>query len=149
MITGVDTTGLAPATNVARFPNCPGKTFLQALESNFQGTTPSHEAAFLASLPANPVVSIEASPSVATHIARVGGKLHLFFANFKGLRACENARQEPETGVKITVPAGGRAKFLPFLGEEQELHGEKSGSTQTFRLPPIFRGAVFWIEPSR
>jgi len=149
VITGVDTTGLAPATNIARFPNCPGKRFLQALESNFLDASPSSQAAFLASLPANPVVSIKASPSVATHIARVNGELHLFFANFKGLRAGENARQEPEVGVRITVPAGGKAKFLPFLGEERELQGEKSGSTQTFRLPPIFRGAVFWIEPSR
>jgi hypothetical protein len=147
VITGTDTTGLPQEANIARFANCPEKTYLQALEANFLGTSPSSQAAFLESLPTNPEVSIDASPTVATHVANVDGKLHVYLANFKGLRGGENARQELETGGRITVQAGGKAKFLPFLGEVQELQGEKSGKGWVYRLPPIFRGAVFWIEP--
>jgi hypothetical protein len=76
----------------------------------------------------------------------------VYFANFKGLRGGENARQEPEASVRIIVNDGGKvnagdkAKFLPFLGEEQELHGERKGNTTVYQLPPILRGGVFWIE---
>jgi len=146
VITGTDVTGLAQQKNLVRFTNCPGKAYLQAVESNFAGTSPSSQAAFLESLPANTAVGIEASPATATHIARVDGQLHVFFANFKGLRGGQNARQEPETGVRITVQDGGKAKFLPFLGEEQQLHGERKGKTTVYQLPPIVRGGVFWIE---
>jgi hypothetical protein len=148
-ITGTDATGLAPQAGISRFPDCPGKAYLQSLENDFSATVPSSQSAFLASLPENPEISIGASPHVATHIARVAGNLQVFLANFKGLRARENARQEPEVGVRITVPAGGKAKFLPFLGEEQELQGKKTGSVETYTLPAIFRGAVFWVEPPR
>jgi glycosyl hydrolase family 10 len=152
VITGTDTTGLPQQKNIARFATCPGKAYLQALESNFAGTSPSSQAAFLESLSANAELSIEASPAVATHIAKVGGKLHVYFANFKGLRGGENARQEPEASVRIIVKDGGKvnagdkAKFLPFLGEEQELHGERKGNATVYQLPPILRGGVFWIE---
>jgi len=146
VITGIDVTGLPQQKRIARFANCPGKAYLQALEDNFAGTSPSSRAAFLESLPANAEVSIEASPSVATHVANVDGKVHVYFANFKALRGGENARQEPEAGVRITVNDGGKAKFLPFLGEEQELQGKRKGNATVYQLPPILRGGVFWIE---
>jgi hypothetical protein len=146
VITGTDTTGLPQQKNIARFATCPGKAYLQALESNFAGTSPSSQAAFLESLSASAELSIEAAPAVATHIAKVGDKLHVYFANFKALHGGENARQEPEAGVRITVNAGGKAKFLPFLGEEQELHGKRKGNATVYQLPPILRGGVFWIE---
>jgi hypothetical protein len=146
VITGTNATGLVQQNNVVHFADCPGKSYLQALEADFAGASPSSQVSFLESLPASPEITIEASAMVAAHVAKVGGKLHVYFANFKGLRGGENARQEPETGVRITVEAAGKAKFLPFLGETQELHGKKSGNATVYRLPPIFRGAVFWIE---
>ena len=149
LITGTDATGLPLQATIARFAKCPGKEYLQSLDVNLVRALPSSQSAFLENLPANPEVTIEASPNVATHVARVGGSLHVFIANFKGLRGGENARQEPEVNVRITVPAGSKAKFLPFLGEEQELQGKKSGNNETYMLPPIFRGAVFWVEPPR
>ena len=149
IITGTVATGLPSQANIVRLAECPGKTYLQALEEDFAGTSPLSAAGFLASLPVNSEVNVEASPLVATHIVRVDGKLSVYFANFKGLRGGENARQEPETGVRITVQGAGKAKFLPFLGEEQELQGEKSGAGWVYRLPPIFRGGVFWVEASR
>ncbi|MFY9561358.1 MAG: hypothetical protein WAQ52_14080 [Terriglobales bacterium] len=146
VITGTDATGLPPQANIIRFANCPGKAYLQALEGDFAGTSPASQSAFLASLPSNPEIGVEASPAVATHIAKVGGKLHVYFANFKGLRGGENARQEPEPEVRVTVHGPSKAKFLPFLGDEHELHGDKRGDATVYRLPPIFRGAVFWVE---
>ncbi len=146
VITGTDTTGLPQQKNIARFATCPGKAYLQALESNFVATSPSSQAAFLESLPTNTEINVEASPAVATHISKVDGKLHVYFANFKGLRGGENARQEPEAGVRITINAVGKAKFLPFLGEEQELNGARKGNATVYQLPPILRGGVFWIE---
>ena len=146
VITGTDATGLGERANVARFPDCPGKTYIHALESDFAGTTPASQAAFLASLPVNDEISVNASAAVATHIARVGGTLHVFFANFKGLRGGQNARQELEEQASVTVRNGGKGKFLPFLGEEQEIPGEKKGDVTIYRLPPISRGAAFWVE---
>jgi hypothetical protein len=146
IITATDATGFAEQKNIVRLAECPGKSYLHALEKDFAMTSPSSQAAFLQSLNPNPQIKVEASPMLATHIASVDGKLHVYFANFKGLRGHENAQQEPETGVRITVQAGGKAKFLSFLGEEQELRGEKQGEATVYRLPPIVRGAVFWIE---
>jgi hypothetical protein len=146
IITGTDATGLGEQKNVARFMDCPGKAYAQALENNFAEAAPSSQAAFLASLPANDAIAVEGSPAVATHVARVDGKLHVYFANFKGLRGGENARQTPAEGMRVTVKAGGKAKFLPFLGEVQELRGERKGNATVYPLPPILRGGVFWIE---
>ena len=152
VITGTDATGLSPQDNIIRFADCPGKAYLKALESNFAETSPSSQTSFLQNLPATTEITIEASPAVATHIARVGGKLHVYFANFKALHGGENARQEPEAGVRIIVNdggkvnAGGKAEFLPFLGEEQELQRKRKGSATVYQLPPILRGGVFWIE---
>jgi hypothetical protein len=146
VITGADATGLPQQANITRIANCPGKEYLHALESNFLETSPSGQSSFLDTLPANPLAKIEASSAVATHIASVGGKLHIFLASFKGLRGGENARQQMENNVTISLPVGDKAKFLPFLGEEQELQGQRSGGVVVYHLPPIFRGAVFWVE---
>jgi len=146
IITGTDATALPNQPNVLRMEACPGKAYTEALERDFAAASPSSQSQFLDNLPANSEVQIEASSAVATHVARVDGKLHVYFANFKGLRGGVNANQEPETGVVVTVRGTGKAMFLPFLGEEQELQGEKKGEMTAYRLPPISRGAVFWIE---
>ena len=147
IITGADATGLTSQKNITRYSDCPGKAYLHALEADFEGTSPSSQNAFLEALPANDEIKVEASPSVATHIVQVDGKFHVYFANFKGLVGGKNARQAPEAGVRITLNAGGTAKFLSFLGEEEELKGERSGNGSTvYQLPPILRGGVFWIK---
>ncbi len=146
VITGTDSTVLPEQPNIVRLANCPGKVYLQALEKDFAAANPSSQSQFLEALPSVSDISIYASPAVAINIARVDGKLHIYFANFKGLRGGENANQEPEAGVVVSVSAGGKAKFLPFLGEEQEIRGENQGKKTLYRLPPIARGAVFWVE---
>ncbi|HUM05818.1 MAG TPA: hypothetical protein VLT90_10180 [Terriglobales bacterium] len=146
IVTGTDVTTLPNQANIVRFADCPGKAYTQLLERDFPAASPSSQSQFLEALPANPEVTVEASSAVATHIARVDGKLHVYFANFKGLRGGENANQDPETGVTVNARAGDKAKFLPYLGEEQVLRGEKKGEATLYRLPPISRGAVFWID---
>jgi hypothetical protein len=146
VITGADVTGLPQQKEISRLQECPGKAYLQALESNFETASPSSQTEFLQTLPATDEIKVEGSPALATHIVNVDSKLHVFFASFKGLRGGKNAQQEPEAGVRITLNAGGKAKFLPFLGEEQELKGERKGKATVYQLPPITRGGIFWVE---
>ena len=86
---------------------------------------------------------------VATSIALVEGKPHVFFANFAGLRGGVNPVQTPQTGVRVRMAKAGKGKafFLPFLGDVQEVTGvrESDGST-SYTLPTITKGAVFWYE---
>ncbi|MGB0008220.1 MAG: hypothetical protein WBP97_14075, partial [Candidatus Sulfotelmatobacter sp.] len=105
------------------------------------------QQAFLDSLPPSADVEISASPKVATSIARVNGETHVFLANFAGLVGGKNPIQTPQT-VTITVPDGsGRsAYFLPFLGDTRKLEGTPNQGKVTFTLPPISKGAVFWLQ---
>jgi hypothetical protein len=145
IVTGEDATRTKQNEQVARFVESPGKAYAQALEKDFSGTNPSQQSSFLDALPVQGEVKIQASPAVATHIARIDGKVHVFLVNFKGLRAGENARQEAEIGVQITMKGHGVGHFLPFLGEMQEIQGKVVGANTVFKLPPIFRGAAFWF----
>ena len=105
------------------------------------------QQAFLDSLPPSAGVEISASPEVATSIARVNGETHVFMANFAGLVGGKNPVQTPQT-VTITVPdgSGHSAYFLPFLGDTQKLEGTPNQGKVTFTLPPISKGAVFWLQ---
>jgi hypothetical protein len=55
--------------------------------------------------------------------------------------------QTPQT-VSITLPArhGTSATFLPFLGDPQKLQGTLKEGVVSFTLPPITKGAVFWLQ---
>ena len=149
LVTGEDATGIASAANVMRFSKCPGKGYSVALEKDFDAATPDLEHQFLASLKAEAAVRIVASPMLATSVARVNGKPHVFLANFAGLRGGANPIQTPQTGVQVTMVAAtnGRGFFLPFLGNIQPLRGKASAGGITYTLPAIEKGAVFWYEP--
>jgi hypothetical protein len=147
VVTGTDATGLPASNTLTRFPECPGSAYLAGLEKDFQGTNPSVAADFIEALAPDPSVRVEASSSVATHIARVDGKLHVFFANFEGLVAGQNAVPTPQKAVRVTVPADtGRAWFLPFLGEAVEVQGRRENGNLVYVLPDIQKGAVLWFE---
>ena len=79
------------------------------------------------------------------------GKPHIFFANFSGIVSHHNVKPTPETSARITIAANANAtlSFLPFLGAEQILTGERSGDKLIFRLPPFDRGAVVWLNDSK
>jgi hypothetical protein len=149
VIDGTDATKLAEAPNVLRFAKDPGNDYMVAMEGDFEKTNPDKQAEFLKSLKNTSEVEVTATPMIATSITAVDGNPHIFFANFAGLRGKVNAVQTPQTGVRVRVTnaAKGKAFFLPFLGEVQEVSGvhESDGRT-SYTLPTISKGAVFWYE---
>ena len=148
-ITGADATQLGEAPNVLQFPKDPGTDYMSALESDFERADPDSQAEFLKRLKNTSEIEVTASPMVATSIAAVEGKPHIFFANFAGLRGRVNPVQTPQTGVRVRMAKAGKGKafFLPFLGDVQEVSGvhESDGRT-SYALPTITKGAVFWYE---
>lgn len=50
--------------------------------------------------------------------------------------------------VRVTVPAAdtGKASFLPFLAEAQEVRGQREASKLVFTLADVQKGAVVWFE---
>jgi hypothetical protein len=149
--TGTDATGFAPATGIARFPDCPGKRYFAALEKDFAKGAAESPTEFLGALGASQELQVEASPLVAVNFGAVSGKPHIFLANFAGLVPHKVAVPSPQADVRIWVPAEkNRALgFLPFLGEPQHLSGRQVGDRLVFTLPAIERGAAVWIEDTR
>jgi hypothetical protein len=149
VITGEDATQVGGAAGVVRFGKCPGKDYYAALDKSVADTKPDQEHEFLESLKAETSVRVAASDMVATSIARVQGKTHVFFANFAGLEGGVNPVQTPQTGVQVTVAGAGsgRGYFLPFLGEVQPVAGVAGDDGVVYKLPAIEKGAVFWVEP--
>src|SRR5580693_3049371 len=149
VITGEDATHVGGAAGVVRFGKCPGKDYYAALEKSVADTSPDLEHEFLESLKAEPTIRVAASQTVATSIARVDGKTHVFFANFAGLEGGVNPVQTRQTGVVVTVAGVGTGHgfFLPFLGEVQTVAGIAVEGGVVYKLPAIEKGAVFWCEP--
>jgi hypothetical protein len=149
VITGEDATGLRSTANVIRWSQCPGRDYSAALQKDFDAVTPDREHEFLESLKAETAIRVVGSPMLATSIARVKGKPHVFFANFAGLRGGVTPVQTPQTGVQVTIRSAtkGRGFFLPFLGDVQPIAGAASARGMTYALPAIEKGAVFWVEP--
>jgi hypothetical protein len=149
VITGTDATHLGETASVTRFPQCPGKAYMSASESDFERADPDSQAEFLKSLKHTSEVEVTASPMVATSIAAVAGNPHIFFANFAGLVGKVNPEQTPQTGVRVRVAKAGKGKafFLPFLGDVHEISGvQESDGRTSYTLPTITKGAVFWYE---
>ncbi|HVO61797.1 MAG TPA: hypothetical protein VMT53_12740 [Terriglobales bacterium] len=147
IITGADVTELPAKANVLRFAQCPGKAYMQALEKDFDHTTPAQQEDFLQTVPVDSSnIVITAGTQVATSVASVNGAPHVFIANFTGLKGGLNPVQTPQQGVQVSVPtvANSSGYFLPLLGDIQELHGIEANGKTVFSLPPITKGAVFW-----
>jgi hypothetical protein len=150
VVTGADATELGDIPNVVRLRECPGKAYNEAIERDFEHSSPETAREFFASLQGAGAVRIQASPQIATSVARTSdGHINCFFANFAGLRGGSNPMQTPQNGVEVTVraKAEGKGFFLPFLGQVQAVKGERNGDSVRFSLPTITRGAVFWFEP--
>jgi len=149
VITGSDATGISDSPNVVRFPSCPGKAYNVALEQDFEHASPESQQAFFDSLQNVGAVKVKAGSQVATSIARTSdGHINVFFANFAGLHGGSNPVQTLESGVEVTMKSSTDAKgyFLPFLGDMQTVSGVHHEGSVTFQLPPITKGAVFWVE---
>jgi hypothetical protein len=143
VLNGTDASGLADSPHVLRFENDPGQAYMTILERDFGQAVPDLQKTFLAALKPHSEISVEAPQEVVTNIGDVNGKECVFIANFKGLRGHENPVQIP---VNIRITFSGRQrktlKFLPFLGEAQEIQGSKEAGDSVFILPPIEKGAV-------
>jgi hypothetical protein len=149
IVTGNSPLHAGNPANLVEFPACPGKAYLAALKADFEHTAPPIEQAFLDRLAPNHGIEVSAPPSVATSVARVDGVDHVFLANFTGLVGGKNPVQTVERDIKISLPAtpGGSGYFLPFLGEVEKLAGTPQNGRETFTLPPLGRGGVFWYLP--
>jgi hypothetical protein len=147
VVAGTDAAQFTATPNIVRFPDDPGKAYSVQIESDFAKADPDLQKDFLAALGASSI-DVEASSQVATSIASVNGMPHVFVANFAGLQGHVNPVQTPQN-VKIIVPQqlGGKAYFLPFLGETRPVTGVTLAGATAYSLPPISKGAVFWIEP--
>ena len=146
IITGQNTAGLANSSNVALFPDCPCRSYERSLDADLEKSTPAQAKEFLAALPGPRDIEITASPRVATSVAMVDGKLHMFFANFDGLVAKKNPIPTPQKGIVLRLPSQGTLHYLPFLGDPQEIRGTREGNETVYRLPSVERGGVAWIE---
>jgi hypothetical protein len=151
IVTGEDALHLSGGPDVTRFSECPGKIYNALLEKDFERATPETQRPFLESLEPSLSetgrrVEVVASASVATSVAQVKGVTHVFLANFAGLVGGANPIQTPQADVKISLPVvpGNAGYFLPFLGDVQKLQGTQKDGRETFVLPAINRGAVFW-----
>jgi hypothetical protein len=149
VITGEDAAQLGGHPHVVRFSKCPGKDYYAALQKSVTESTPEQEHEFLDSLKSEAQVGVAASPMIATSIAQVNGKTHVFFVNFAGLQGGVNPLQTPQTGVQVTVSGArtGHGFFLSFLGDAQPLNGTAGDLGISYKLPAIEKGAVFWYEP--
>lgn len=149
VITGTDVTGLPSQSNVMRFPRCPGKAYNQALESDFDHANPGQQQEFLKQMGGDATIGVTADAQVATSIASVDGRTHIFFVNFAGLKGGVNPVQTPQQGIQVTLAheANISGYFLPFMGDVQELHGAETNGRISFTLPVINKGAVFWYGP--
>ena len=149
-VAGADATGLAGSSLVVTAKTSPGSEHLARLTRDVARASETLELGMLRSLPEAAGLKVETSPFVFAQTARVDGKLHLFLTNFRGIVPHKQVKPSPETGARIVLKAGGHATltFLPFLGAEQVVSGERSGDTVIFRLPAFDRGAVVWVNDS-
>jgi len=131
---------------VAAFPDCPCRKYENSLDANLEKVDPSHASEFLAALRGQGEIQITASPLVATSIAELDGKPHIFFANFSGLRGGANPIPTPQKGITLRLRTQAKVRYLPFLGSIQELRGTREGDVFVYRLPELQRGGVAWVE---
>jgi hypothetical protein len=148
IVNGADATGFPDSPRLIRFTNDPGAAYMESLERDFNRATPALAGDFLASLDSGAVLSVQASPSVATNIAAVDGNSCVFFANFNGLVGHKNPVQISENGAEVILSGQTEAtlRFLPFLGEAEEVRGKKAGQETVFALPGIEKGAVACLK---
>jgi len=148
IITGNDPLAFGARSNIVRFPACPGKAYIASLQNDFGAATPRLQQAFLDVLLPARSIDVSASPHVATFVADVQGAPHVFLANFDGLVGGRNPVQTPQSDIKVSLPAvpGASGKFLPFLGDVQQLTATLQDGRVIFTLPPVAKGGVFWYS---
>jgi hypothetical protein len=150
ILIGRDATGLGDRSRVTALDSSLTTGFLAALGRDLQAGWQA-PAEFTRVLPQASEIVVEAPALVVAHLASVDGKPHVFFVNFQGIVPHRNLVPLPQSSVRLSVRAGAKAtlSFVPFLGEEQKVAGERDGDRMNFRLPAFGRGAVVWVNDGR
>jgi hypothetical protein len=148
VISGTDAIGLDNVKGITRFPDSPARAYFDRVQKDFPAGSQSNPKEFLASLDSHAELFVEAAPTVATNIASVNGKVHVFLANFSGLVPHKIAVPTAQKNVRISIAAGENETLsvLPFLGEVTSVRGQRHGDRMVFVLPALERGAVAWLE---
>jgi hypothetical protein len=146
VLTGQNVSQLTSEPNIIALPDCPCRAYEHSLDVTLEKADPETAHGFLAALGKQGAIEITASPLVATSIANVDGKPHIFFANFSGLRGGENPIPTPHKDITLRLRTQAKVRFLPFLGEVQELRGTRDGDAFVYHVPELQRGGVAWIE---
>jgi len=146
IVTGQNASQLPAGPNVVTMPDCPCRAYENSLDANLENADPAKAKDFLASLRGQGEIEIGASPLVATSIALVDGKPHIFLANFSGLRGGSNPIPTPQKDVTLRLRNHAKVQFLPFLGSVQEVRGTREGEAFVYHLPELQHGGVAWIE---
>lgn len=130
------------------FATCPGKAYVQTMLRDFSAATPDTQKSFLDAISRTATVTIDGPPELATSIAQVNGKPHLYFSNFRGLRSHENAIPERISNVRVKIKgaSNGVLHLVPFMGEETTVTGVKQANGMSYVIPALERGAVAWLE---
>ncbi len=145
------------------YPDCPARIYYDEIKNNYnryaRGDTTANAVFikllgdFVADLRQQKLVyssalEITASPFIATQVAMVDNRIHIFLANFAGLQGGVNASQTAQKNIRITLKDNIQRNcyLLPYLGEVQEITSSSSGNGQVYIIPEIHKGAVVWFE---
>jgi hypothetical protein len=147
LILGRNATGLSTSPRIVHYVADPAKAYYAAAQNNVAGAAKSAPAELLNAMMIKNEIEIEAPATVAANFARVDGTPHAYLANFGGLVPSKVAVPSAVSGIHVKIPAamGESLAYLPFLGEQQILHGTKQGDQVEFTLPTMERSAAIWI----
>ena len=147
LILGRNATGLSTSAKIVHYVADPAKAYYAVAQNNIADAAKAAPGEMLNAMMLKNEIEIEAPGTVAANMARVDGTPHAYLANFAGLVPSKVAVPSPVTGIRVKIPAGmGESlAYLPFLGEQQILHGTKQGDHVEFTLPTMERGAAIWI----
>lgn len=145
--TGKTDKRLDSLSEATRFPDSPEVRYLERAQKDFYGSDPASEPDFLRAIATDSDVTVNASPDVVVHEARIGGRTYLYLANFAGLQAGQNETPAAQGSIRITVKGhtGRTLHVLPFLGTESQVSGKLTGGAVEFDVPSLERGAVAWF----
>jgi hypothetical protein len=146
VITGQNASQLPSGPNVITLPDCPCRAYENSIDANLESADPAQAKDFLNALHGEGQIEIRASSLVATSIAMVDGKPHIFLANFSGLRGGSNPIPTPQKDITLRLRNQAKVRFLPFLGNVQDVRGTRDGDGFVYHLPGVERGAVVSIE---
>jgi hypothetical protein len=148
VLTGHPDARLNDLSKAHLYPDSPERAYLKSAEADFDHADSATAAGLMSTLRVSSGVDVTASRNVVAHVATIGARHYIFFANFDGLKAGEVATPRTQRDIEIRFDGHARSKLhiLPFLGQESVLSSKPEGNGVRFTLPALDRGAVAWID---